>query len=373
MRRQLVLGDLTATVADEARLGFLALITGRVVDDLATAAADLPRPGPAHVIARLRGVDPTGPGESRRFSITTATGGLFAVAAAHDWALSQLTAAARVIDLTIGAPGFLAVTRSVTIPAGATAFPFSVGDVRLRRPAVRIRGRLMSAGAGSAPLPGRTVAVTAPAGLTGFHTPTAWAHPNGTTVTPLTVTLAGPDLALRRDVWPGDTVLALGTRTGLAAGSLIHLGTAADDDLAAVTSLTGPAALDDPGTAVLATPAARIHHAGTPTQRATVAASGPAATTTADTDAAALIAIVDHPERLPDGQACRFDDADPTRVEYRRAQAPSATTDAGGYFSTGPIGAARTATITVTPSAPPVAVTHVLRFDQPDNVVNLTA
>jgi hypothetical protein len=372
MKRQLVLGDLTATVTDESRRGFLVLIAGRVVDDLATAASDLPKPGPAEVIARLRGVDPTGPGEATRFSIVATTGGLFAVAAARDWALSQLTAAARVIDLTIGAPGFLQVTRSVAIPAGFTAFPLTVPDAALRRPAVRIRGRLMSAGAGSVPLPGRTVAVTAPAGLTGFHTPTAWAHPAGTTVTPLTVTSTGPDLQLRRDICPGDTELALGQRTNLAAGSLIQLGTTVEDDeLVRVASLTGPAALDDPGTAVLATPAARVHQAGTPTQRATVAPSGAAATTAVDTDAAAVIAIVDHPERLPDGQACRFDDADPTRVEYRSTHAPRATSDAGGYFSTGPVGAARTVSITVTP--PGVTVSHVLSFDQPDNVVNLTA
>jgi hypothetical protein len=374
MKRQLVLGDLTATVADEARLAWLALITGRVVDDLATAALGLPNPGPVEVVARLRGVDPTAPGESGRFTITTKPGGLFAVSAARDRALADLSTATRIIDLTIGAPGFLSVTRSVTIPAGSTAFPFTVPDVRLRRPAVRIRGRLMSVGPGSIPLPGRTVAVTAPVGLAGFRTATAWAHPSSTTITPVAVTLVGPDLGLRDDVWPGDTVVALDRRTGLSAGSIVHLGTGIDDDeLVIVSSLGAPATLDDPGSAVLATPAARVHHAGTPTQQATVAPSGPAAVTTTDIDAAALIAIVDHPERLPDGQACQVDDADPTRVELRTAHAPSAITDAGGYYSTGPVGAARTARVQVTPSTPQVTVTYTLRFDQPDNVLNLNA
>lgn len=372
MRRQLTLGDLTVTVADEARLGFLALITGRVVDDLATPALDLPKPGPAQIVARLRGVDPTGPGEDRRFSIIAGAGGLFGVAAENDWALAQLTAVAHIVDLTIGAPGFLPVTRSVNIPAGA-AFPIPLPDIRLRRPAVRLRGRLMSTGGPvPVPLPGRTVAVTAPAGLTGFHTPTGWAHTAGTPIVPLTVTLVGPDLALRGDVFPGDTQLRLGRRTNLAVGSLIHLGTV-DDDLVRVAALTGPATLTDPGTAVLATPITRVHRAGAPAQRATVVASGPSATTITGTDAAALITLVDHPERLPDGTACRIDDADPTRVEYRSTHAPSATTDAAGYYRTGPVGAARTATVTVTPSAPPVAVTVVLRYDQPDNVLNLSA
>ena len=119
MRRELVLGDLTVTVADEARRGFLALITGRVVDDLATPALDLPKPGPARISARVRGVDPTGPGEATRFSTITSTGGLFAIAAANDSALAQLTATAHIVDLTVGAPGFLSVTCSVNIPAGA--------------------------------------------------------------------------------------------------------------------------------------------------------------------------------------------------------------------------------------------------------------
>ncbi len=370
MKRQLVLGNLTATVADDARLGLLVLIAGRVVDDLATAAADVPHPGPVEVIARLRGVDPTGPGESARFSITAKPGGLFAVSAARDWALSQLTAAARVIDLTIGAPGFLSVTRSVAIPTGFTAFPLTVPNVALRRPAVRIRGRLMSAGAGSAPLPNRTIAVTAPARLTGFHTTTLWSHTSGTTITPLTVTPQGSDLQLQRDVWPGDTVLILGRRTDLAVDRLIRLGTAPDDELVRVASLTGPATLDDAGTAVLATPVTRVHQAGAATLHVDIAASGPVATTTVDTDAAALITIVDHPERLPDGQPCRFDDPDPARVEYGSTHAPSATTDAAGYFSTGPVGAARTVSMTVTP--PGATVSHVLSFDQPDNVVNLT-
>jgi hypothetical protein len=360
--------DHTYVVVDDRRLTWQALVTGRVRDELVPGR---PVSDPIGIDATLRGVQG---GPPDRFAVTTPGGGLWALSGVPDDALPDLATTTRFVDLVVRVPGYLPVPVAIELLAG-TALPFAAAPVDLRRPGLRLAGRI-TGGTPPAGLAGALVEVTSTANLVAVDPPLALAHPLGTSVTRCTLTtvLAAP-LALTADVDAGDVRVPLARRTGLGPDEVLRLGEGGPDpEYAVVAALEGSADLTRPGVALLRAPLGTRHRrADGPAHRVIVTPS--AATTTLGRagvpgDTVLPLASV---APLPDSSACRVDDPPGGRQEYRVSRHPQATTDAGGYWRLPPVGAATSVTVTVTPAGgAPVAFPAVpLPYERPDEPFNL--
>src|SRR5207248_3057904 len=127
-----------------------------------------------------------------------------------------------------------------------------------------------------------------------------------------------------------------------------------------------------PGRVVLCTPVSFPHPQSAPAaQRAVPGAPAPAPVLTEDAFAGDRVAFVDDASLLTSGGVVRVQDADPLHTEYLVALLPEGVTNASGYYRLGPVGRALTVRVRFTPPVgPAVDITWIVRYDQPDNVVN---
>jgi hypothetical protein len=356
----------TYVVADDLRLVWRALVTGRVRDEL---TSDRPVTDTVAIEAALRGVS----GPPDRFRVSTPGGGLWALSGVADDALPGLATTQRIIDLVARVPGYLPTPATVTLPAG-TALPFAAAPVDLRRPGLRLAGRVTS-GTPPTGLAGALVEVTTPAGLLAVDQPLALTHPTGTSVTRCTLTtdLATP-LPLTGDLDAGEVRVPLARRTGLAPDEVLRLGEdGPNPEYAVVAGLEGSTDLSRPGSALLRSPLATRHRrTDGPAYRATVTTTGTPTTLARPAVPGDTVLLVASTTPLPDGAGCRVDDPPGGRQEYRVVLRPRATTDAAGYYRTPPVGGGPGVVVTVTPAAgTPVTFPHVLPYQRPDEPLNL--
>jgi len=137
-----------------------------------------------------------------------------------------------------------------------------------------------------------------------------------------------------------------------------------------VESLDGPADLARPGAVQLRTPVAYRHPATAGSaQRVTAGGPGPSTALTRDALPEDRVAFAADPGVLASDQTVLIDDADPRPPEYVVVRLPQAATDANGYYLLGPVGRVSTVKVSVTP--PGADSTHIVVYDETDNIVNL--
>jgi hypothetical protein len=352
------------SVVDDVRLTWQALVIGRVVDELTGVPPDVP----VAVDASLRGV--TGP--ANRFGVTRPGGGIWTLTGVPDVSLPDLATTPATIDVAFRVPGYLRADRTVVLPLNST-LPFGAGDVPLRRPGLRLFGRVTT-GTPPAPSGGATVEVVTPAGLLAVDRPLRLPHPTGTSVVrcAFTTVVATP-LELTADVDAGDVRAPLARRTGLAPGAVLALGSGGGDaELGVVAALEGSADLDRAGVAVLRDPViARHRRAAGPAYRVTVTPVPGAVTTLVRPSISGdEVILVASTGVLPDGIGCRIGNPLTATHELRRALRPRGVADPRGYYRTAPVGGAISVDIQVTPPGGPPRP-HVLPYERPAVPLNL--
>jgi hypothetical protein len=324
--------------------------------------------------ATLDGVSAASPGQAPRVALVSSAGGVFSLAGIPERAFPDLATTSYTVELSVGADGYLATPLSVVVPAGTTVFPLPLLTAELRRPALRLRGRVTD----NAPIPagvaGAGVEILDPSNLIGFQAPFAFMHATGTNLMEIPLSPTGPALPLLADVDPGSSRLALARRTGLAPGEIVQLGSGVEREYAIVDGLEGPTTLDRPGVALLRAPLAYRHRvADGPVERVVPGAPGASTLLTRDAFPGDQVAFAGSPWTLASDQTVLVDDPDPDAREYLVAFLPGANTDADGYYRLGPIGRTAAVTLRVTPPASPsfVDVTHIVVYGQANNVVNV--
>lgn len=351
-----VIVDLTAT--------FQAFITGRAVDELDGNPPEVP----VALAAALRGIRAGAPGEETRFALKTGQDGAFAVSGDPARALPNHATTAYTVDVTVRADGYLPAPLAVAVPAGSS-FPLAPITASLHRPAVMLKGRVTDAN--GAPLSAAQVTITDPPGLAGLQWPLDFEHAPATPVTAVTLTPAGPALTLTDPAFAGDASLRLAQRLNLAAGAPIQLGTGPQSEYAVVDHLEGPATLSRPGRAVLRAPLHADYAAGAGVRplNGAAGAATPISLEAVPGDAVLIFAAA---TTLSTGDAIEITDADPTRVEYRLAVMPRATTDAQGFYRMGPVARTAAPNLHVVAAAhAPVDVTWLVDYGRLENVRNV--
>lgn len=345
-----------------------ALVVGRVTDEVSPVS-----PGPLRVTATARRSAEPAPGHATPAFVTAASGGWWAVAGRAGECFPTLALEDHVVRVELAVDGFVPAVAEVVVAMGTTTFPVTGAAVALRRPAVRLRGRVLMAGSfPPVPAPGvHDVAIVAPAGLVGFERPVAAAHPIGAEVQVVTLApIAGP-LVLGRDASPGTAAVHLPDRTGIVPGSAVELAGPQHREVAVVEGIEGPADPSRAGRVRLTTPL-RHHHpvAATVVTVHDVVDLGAGTTLTDSLSAGERVTFVADATLLPDGQVCRLGSAASADEELGVVAAAAGTTDADGFYVTGPVGRTVEVRVAVTPGGGP-PTRHPLSYDQPDNVVDL--
>ncbi|WP_137148787.1 hypothetical protein [Mycolicibacterium sp. CR10] len=351
----------TYGVVDDLAVTRQALLTGRATD-----AAGGPTPLEAVTVT---GVVTAAPTDTRRFGTAAGRGGTFALTGRPASVFPELATTAFDVEVGVSAPGYLTTEVAVHIPAG-TGLPVSLGDVALHRPGVRLVGRVTRIVAGNvAPVAGAVVGVVAPAGLIGLTAPMNFPHAPGDLVTAGAIAVAGPPLPLATGARRGDTVLKLLDRSGVVVGARLMIGSGPTLEYVVTDAVHGAANLARPGSVTLRGGLRFDHPAGS-AQRVAFTASAANATVSIGSPREATLLRLTPPVPFADGDVVRIQAANPARVEYRVVRLPRDVTDADGRYAVGCVGTALTLDVQVVPpGGPPVAC--VLRFDRPDNVLDL--
>jgi hypothetical protein len=377
-RRPVVAGGQTYLVVDDLTITYQALVVGQAVDEL----TGRPPIGPVRVRTTLRLAGSADPLDDGRLLPVAGDGGSFALAGVAAEAFPSLASTGYQVDLAVTADGYLTSADVVDVPAGTTQFPRPPRRVELRRPAVRLAGRVMKrTGTPSKPV-AATVQVTAPAGLVGLGRPLAFTHRAVTPTTPAAPVLpvnlqpVGADLDLLEDAAAGATRLRLGARTGLGtAGTVVQLGTGSEAEYAVADALEPPAGPGRPGPVRLRAPLRRRHRLGTPVRRATVTPLGAGTTLARDAfpeDEVAFLqntAVFTAPATVQVGTGAQ--------AEYLLL-VPARSTATAGHYRLGPVGRATTLTVSATgpdPDNPAIPLSgtaqHVVDYGRPDGRLDL--
>nr|WP_046284313.1 hypothetical protein [Mycobacterium sp. UM_NZ2] len=355
--------DRTYQVVDDLTVSRQALLTGRAID----AAGGPVLSEPVTVTGLVR----SAPSDTNRFGAVTGRGGTFALTGRPATVFPGLTATAFDVDVTVTGPGYLTTDVAVHIPAGS-ALPVPLGDVALHRPGVRLVGQVTRrVGVNIQPVGAVDVVVISPDGLVSLDVPLNFQHSPGDVVTAGTIAPAGAALTLSGVARQGDSQLALATRTGLVVGATLAIGSGSTLEYVVVEGIEGAANLARPGTVRLCAALFFDHptDAG-PVQRVTFTDLPMAQPLTIESPRDGVLLRLAPPSPFPDGAVVRIDAVDPSRKEYRVLRLPRATTDADGRYAVGPVGTALTLGVQVIPPALP-QVNHVLRFDRPEDVLDL--
>jgi hypothetical protein len=355
--------DRTYRVVDDLTVMRQALLTG-----WATDASGGPVLSEAVTVT---GLVRAAPSDVARFGTATGRGGAFALTGRPAAVFPGLATTAFDVDVAVSAPGYLTTEVPVHIPAG-TALPFSLGDVPLCRPAVRLVGRVTRlVGVSAQPVSGVAVVVVSPDGLISLQAPLNFPHAPGDLVTAGTSPPVGAPMPLSNVARRGDTELALLDRSSLIVGAVLVIGSGPTLEHVVVAAIEGAANLARPGTARLRG-ALRFDHPteSGPVQRVAFAPLPMSQALELQSAREGVLLRLVPPSPFPDGAVVRIGAVDPTRIEYRIVRLPRATTDTDGRFAIGAVGTALTLGVQVIPPALP-PVTHVVRFDRPDNVLDL--
>jgi hypothetical protein len=370
-----VAGDRTYLVVEDRTLTYQALVVGQAVDEL----TGRPPAGPVRVRVTLRLAGSAVPLGDGRLAPVAGDGGGFALAGVAGDVF--LAGNAYEVDLSVTAEGYLTSSAVVAVPAGTTQFPRPGVRVELRRPAVRLAGRVMKRRSTTPKPVAATVQVIAPAGLVGLGRPLAFTHRAATPaapVVPVAIQPLGADLRLLEDAVAGATRLRLGDRTGLGvAGTVVQLGLGPEAEYAVVDALEPPAGPGRSGPVRLRAPLARRHRPGTPTpvRRATVTTLGAGTALARDAFAGDEVAFLQSATAFAAPATVQVGTG--AEAEYLPLVPTRATTSAGSY-RLGPVGRATSLTVSAAgpdPDNPMVQLSgtaeHVVDYARPDGRLDL--
>lgn len=345
----------TYTVVDDRTVVTVAAVTGRLVDE--TTGAGIRAPAVLrvrHPAMRGRVVD----------------GGRFAVSALPEVDLPLLATDAYDVEASASAPAFVDLETTFTLPAG-TALPVDAGDLTLRRRPVRVRGRVTHHVTGLA-VQDALVFASAPLAaqqLLALRWPLRFDHPAGTEVRRRRLDLTAVATTLTGDVRGGGRTLPLASRTGLAVGGVLRLGTPPAVEIAVVGSLAPePADPAQPGEVDLTAGLHRGFAAGAPVRLLDPDAVPQTRALTVAAHAGDGLLLLDGAIAPDTIDTVEVRDADPARVEYHVL---GATTDDDGFYRLDGIG--RVAEVRLVARAAGLADgarTVALDYGSPTNAVN---
>jgi hypothetical protein len=256
-----------------------------------------------------------------RVGIKIGQDGFFVLAADVALVFPDLDSSAYALNLTVQAAGFQQVNLPVPIPAGSV-FPLAFLGVALHNQPLRIEGRI-TMGLGGAPVGDAPVVIAVPNLLT-LRTPMHFDHTAGIPVQACTFTPLGAARAL---VQPGAFLaseLILDNIAGLAAGSLLRLGSPSSYEFIVVDG-PGP----QPGQVLLRGGLRHSLPAGAVAQPVTPAAG---AGGVLNGDAAAGHGVLWIAAGLP-ASGIVIQDPDPARLDYHALGAlSSAAPEDSGYY-----------------------------------------
>lgn len=301
-------------VVDDRTSVTVAAVIGQLVDEITAG----PLPSRATVT-----IDRPG------FVARAFDGGWFVVSALPHLDLPLLGSDPYTLVASIRAATFQPLELTVTLPAAAT-LPLELGPVPLRRQRVQLRGRVTHRVTG-APIADALVFATGVAGgspLLVTRQPQRAPHATGTSVrrrrlddTPTVTQLAAPARG-------GATTIAVSSRTGLADGDLVRLGTAATGEYTVVETVsTEPANPALPGDLELRAPLFRGFPATTDVRRINPDVVPQTRATVADADAGDGVLLLDG--AIDPNAIETVEVLDGTRTEYHTI---GALTDSDGFY-----------------------------------------
>jgi hypothetical protein len=222
IRYQVQAEDLVFTVVDDVQITYVALLTGALVDEILATPLDVTpviKPDPASVAVKL------------------ADGALFALTGYAELVFPKLSTTAYTLKFTVTAPGYLAQTITVPVPAGTT-LPVAYPPIAMRPMPVRIQGRVVTRSTRS-PIPNAQIKSSDNTVLL-LRSPLYFDHSVGVTVNAYSFNPAGGSLKLAAAIRGGDNTIFLNNNAGLTSKTL-QIGA---DPLAEVVTVqgVGPAA-----------------------------------------------------------------------------------------------------------------------------------
>ncbi len=348
-RQDYIDNGITYTIApdDEPAIGrrTWALVEGVVTDELTTHAPLVPL-----------SVDSPNVGVTPR----VADGGIVGLAGIPVDAFSRLRTTNYSVDLTISASGYIPVSIHQSIPSIGT-FPDAfdttpLPPIALHRTPITITGQVaVSSGVTSTPSVGATVTVigiwrTLPAAnvvvppvapdfvslMPAIYTA------RSKTVTqvrqqPLTQIL-GADKHLLLDAQPGDSIVKLSDRVGLAINDVIAVD--ADDpyrtEFMTIKAIFPASTPNQPARIQLTIPVQATHRFNVPVRRVTVGAAGSSTPLTDDAIVGDVCAFVGSAATLQPATTVSIDDG-VLAIEYHSVSYFTATTVAGGFYRLPPL------------------------------------
>jgi hypothetical protein len=212
-----------------------------------------------------------------------ATGSYLVVSGRPDLAMPNLATTAYSVPVELEFPDRAPLDVTFTVPAGQVLPYETPAGTPVELPAVTLTGTVTEAAYPYTPIPGASVALTAPSPPPAFAavtTPVALARAAGTGVTGVTTAAAAPATALQEAITLGDSAVTVLDSTGFAAGGAVALGSPTDAEHGLVTAVD--AATD---VVTLAAPVRRSRPAAAAAQALSYATPGPATTLARDVEA----------------------------------------------------------------------------------------
>ena len=299
--------------------------------------------------------------------IKTFADGMFCVTGIPALVFPDLATTAYSLDITIRAPGFREMSRTVNLPAG-TALPFRIPapPIRLRPLPVRLQGRVVRDITTRPGLGGADVTVDFAPGpgerVVALRSPLHYAHDPGATALPVAFSNSGVVKTVEITAPPGSDRLTVSDRTGLMNGQIVRIGAESAGQFGAIKDRpTPPTTMNVPGDIVLEHPIARGARKGDLVRRMNVTPGGPAGMRpfTRAGDAGDGLIFVN--SAFPPGTAAVRIDS-PAGQEY---QALGALADADGFYYLDGLGRVATLAVTATSGALSETVSWMIPFDQP--------
>ncbi|MFQ5857714.1 MAG: hypothetical protein ACE5LU_19075 [Anaerolineae bacterium] len=348
------------TVVDDLTIVYRALIAGMVRDEV---TGEPPRTKYAVRVGR---------GD---LHAKTLDGGLFCIAGYPEQVFPDLSTTGYLVELVITAPGYRGASLLVNIPPNTT-FPVDAGDVSLRRPPVRVQGRVVDNTTDRNPIADAKILIvddpSPPAPLTehvvALRTPLHFEHAGGVTVRLRQLTPAGPPKQLGADALAGSRTLTLKDRIGVAVNDVLRIGPEIRVEYAVIESLAPqPADPTQPGNVTLRSALNRSFPVNTEVQKVTPGAIGTVRTLVQEADAGDGVLILDDVLNV---DTIEVVDPTPEQVEYH---ALGALTDAEGFYRLDGVGRVRTVHLDASATGfttLPKPIPWTINYEQPVNVVS---
>jgi hypothetical protein len=347
---QIKANGLLYTVVDDCTISYLAVVTGRVTDEI---FGDFREPGLTVSVS------------SPDLTPKTSSDGLYAIAGYPAQALPDLGTTSYSLTLTVGAPGFRTVTLLMMIPMNA-AFPVPAPPAALRRLPVRIQGRVVKDAIPHGPVGGVLIQSqpnpsTPTTFVTALRSQLYFSHASGAGVQAVSLTTAG-SAVLGTAAAAGSKVLNLSTRSGLTPGVLVQLSTPAAELVEnGLVDRLGPGAPASPGQVFLTNALNRTYANAGAVSFFSASPVGPTANLLTDADAGDGVLVA---TQIFTGTTLVVD-AGALNVEYHEI---GALTGSDGFY--GFDGMGRVQDIVLKAGASPKAVDWFIEYAQPINVVD---